>query len=179
VDLLIPVDNSDHGEGPEDAAAILVEYGDFECPACAQAYPLVLQIRHHFKGDVRVVFRHFPLVEVHPFAMSAAIASEIAADHGAFWKMHDQFFSHPAPLDEHRIVAMAEAAGIGSREFRDAVAQSVHAARVRKSIEGGIRSGVRATPTFFLNGERIDTSFGLRRLYEAVGKLSTRSPGAG
>lgn len=154
--LVLPVSEADHVSGPADAAITLVEYGDFECPHCGRAYPVVQRLQQQMGHDLRFVFRHFPLAESHPHAEHAAEAAEAAAAHGEFWAMHEQLFEHQHALEDEDLVRYAAAIGLDP----DAVAGDLDAgtfeAKVRADFMSGVRSGVNGTPTFFVNGERYD-----------------------
>jgi NhaA family Na+:H+ antiporter len=151
-----PVDAArDHVRGPQDARVTLVQYGDFQCPYCAEAYPELCEALARTGDDVAFVFRHFPLADKHAHAEAAAQAAEAAGAQGRFWAMHDRLYEagpralEPAGLREH-----ARAAGVADLERFDAeLAGGVHLARVREDVESGRASGVGGTPSFFLDGE--------------------------
>ena len=166
--LAVPVDRTDHVLGPETARLVVVEYGDFECPSCGQAYPAVKQLLKHFEGRLRFVFRHFPLAEVHPHAQLAAEAAEAAGAQHRFWPMHDALFQHQAHLKPKDLRHYADALEIDLERFEYELDDQVYRQRVNEHIESGRQSGVRATPTFFVDGAIVDVSFGLERLFEAV-----------
>jgi len=166
--LANPVDRSDHVIGPESAPVVVVEYGDFECPSCKQAYPAVKQLLQHFESRVRFAFRHFPLTEVHPHAMAAAEAAEAAGAQHKFWQMHDMLFEHQLHLKEKDLRRYAETLELDLERFDYELRDEVYRQRVNEHIEGGRQSGVRATPTFFVDGAIVDVSFGLQHLFEAV-----------
>jgi len=174
--LSVAVSPSDHTQGPEAASVTLVEYGDFECPNCAQAYPAVKILRKHFGEHVRFVFRHFPLREVHPHAELAAEAAEAAGAQHKFWRMHDLLFENQLDLKAKRLRQFADEAELDLERYDFEINDHVHLQRVQEHIEGGTRSGVRSTPTFFVNGVLRDVSFGLERLQQAIdaeiGRLS-------
>jgi protein-disulfide isomerase len=166
--LAVPVDHTDHLLGPETARVVIVEYGDFECPNCGQAYPAVKLVLRHFEHRVRYAFRHFPLTEVHPHAQLAAEAAEAAAGQHKFWPMHDLLFEqqlHLKPKDLRRYAGELE---LDLERFDYELNDQVYRQRVNEHIEDGRRSGVRATPTFFVDGALVDVSFGLDRLFETV-----------
>jgi protein-disulfide isomerase len=160
------VTERDHSRGPVDAAVTLVEYGDYQCPYCRQAHPLVKALQQRFGeagNPFRFVFRNFPLTEIHPRALRAAEAAESVATHGgdaAFWTMHDAIFEHQRrsanALSDQHLAEYAAAAGVdGTLVTRD-MENGVHEPRVRDDLLGGVRSGVNGTPTFFINGVRFD-----------------------
>jgi protein-disulfide isomerase len=146
----------------------LVEYGDFECPNCKQAVPAVKLLLERFRGRVRLVWRHFPLEEVHPHALHAALAAEAAAGQGKFWPMHDLLFDNQRHLKLPQLRGYAERLELDMVRYDADMADTVYLQRVREDIEGGRASGARSTPTFFLNGVVEDVSFGLQRLSDKV-----------
>jgi protein-disulfide isomerase len=156
--LTPPVSDRDHAEGPAGASVTLVEYGDYQCPYCGAAYPIVKKLQKAMGSDMRFVFRNFPLREAHPHALHAAIAAEAVGVHGdpAFWKMHDALYEHQKALDDPNLLRYAKASGVPSAEVAEAFAGGPSADRVRADFRSGIRSGVNGTPTFFVNGARYD-----------------------
>ena len=167
-ELTIPVSTADHLIGPSDAPVTVVEYGDFECPNCKQAYPAVKLLLHRFKDRVRFAYRHFPLEEVHPHALQAAEASESAAGQEKFWPMHDLLFENQRHLKVHQLRGYAERLGLDLARYTAEMEERLYLQRVREHIQSGRESGVRATPTFFVNGRIQDVSFGLGSLFDAV-----------
>jgi protein-disulfide isomerase len=167
-ELAVPVNPADHSLGPSHAAATLVEYGDFECPNCKQAAPAVKLLLARFAGRVCYVWRHFPLEEVHPHALQAALAAEAAAGQGKFWPMHDLLFDNQRHLKPQQLRGYAQQLELDLRRYDADMADTVYLQRVREDIEGGAASGVRATPTFYLNGVIQDVSFGLQHLADNV-----------
>ena len=167
-ELAVPVNPADHSLGPSHAAATLVEYGDFECPNCKQAAPAVKLLLARFAGRVCYVWRHFPLEEVHPHALQAALAAEAAAGQGKFWPMHDLLFENQKHLKLPQLRSYAERLELDMRRYDADMGDTVYLQRVREDIESGRASGVRATPTFFLNGVIQDVSFGLQALFDRV-----------
>lgn len=167
-ELAVPVATADHILGASHAPVTVVEYGDFECPNCKQAAPVVKHLLTRFAGRLRVAFRHFPLGEVHPHALHAALAAESAAGQGRFWEMHDLLFENQAHLKLNQLRGYAEKLELDMVRYDAEMKDEVYLQRVREHIEGGNVSGVRATPTFFINGKIRDTSFGLQHLAEGV-----------
>ena len=150
------VSDDDHVAGPSDAAVTLVEYGDYECPYCGMAYPIVKSLQRHLGATLRFVFRNFPLQESHAHAEHAAEAAESAGAQGKFWAMHDALYENQDALDDDDLVAYADEIGVdGERVARD-LESGTWARRVRDDFRSGVRSGVNGTPTFFINGERYD-----------------------
>jgi protein-disulfide isomerase len=168
LDLAVPVTAVDHVLGPEHAPVTLVEYGDFECPNCKQAAPAVRLLLERFAGQLRLVFRHFPLEEVHPHALHAALAAEAAGAQGKFWEMHDLLFENQQHLKVNQLRGYAAKLELDMERYDSEMNDELYLQRVREQIEGGHRSGVRATPTFFVNGRIQDVSFGLQALGAGV-----------
>jgi protein-disulfide isomerase len=166
--LAVPVNHADHVLGPETAKVTVVEYGDFECPNCAQAYPAVKILTKHFGERMRFVFRHFPLREVHPHAELAAEAAETAGAQRKFWLMHDLLFENQSHLKEKNLRRYAEQAELDLERYDYELKDHVYLQRIQEHIEGGIRSSVRSTPTFFVNGVLQEVSFGLEHLRQAI-----------
>jgi protein-disulfide isomerase len=166
--LAVSVDQTDHLLGPESARVVIVEYGEFECPNCRQAYPAVKQLLRHFEHRVRFAFRHFPLTEVHPHAQLAAEAAEAAGGQHKFWPMHDLLFEQQLHLKLKDLRRYAGELELDLERFDYELNDQVYRQRVNEHIEGGRRSGVRGTPTFFVDGALVDVSFGIDRLFETV-----------
>ena len=166
--LTPPVSAADHRSGPDDAPVTLVEYGDFECPACGAAYPNVEDVRRKLGARLGFVFRHFPLTQMHPHAMHAAEAAEAASAQGKFWQMYGMLFEHQDALEDADLVRYAEALHLDGKRFASELASEAHAERIREDIRSGIRSGVNGTPTFFINGVRYDGSWEASDLLAAL-----------
>lgn len=152
--LVIPVTARDHIKGPADATLTLVQFADFECPHCALVYPVVHEIARELKDCLRIVYRHFPLSQVHSNAQRAASAAEAAAAQGRFWEMADVLHANNEDLELESIQRYARKLKLEMKQFNRELESGVHAARVRADFLGGVRSGVNGTPTFFINGER-------------------------
>ena len=168
VDLGAPVDpDRDHIRGPDRAIVTIVEYGDFECPYCGQAEPVLRELLAGH-GDVRYVWRHLPLTDVHPDAQLAAEAAEAAAEQGAFWPMHDLLLRHQDALLMPDLVRYATEAGIDPARFRARLASRADAARIAEDVDSADLSGVSGTPTFFINGRRHYGSYDITELTAAV-----------
>jgi protein-disulfide isomerase len=157
--LTPPVTDRDHADGPAHAPIILVEYGDYECPFCARAYPIVKALRAALESQLRLVFRNFPLTQTHPHAQHAAEAAEAAAVQGRFWEMHDLLFEHQDALDDRDLIGYAGSLGLDLERFVSELESGTYRRRVREDFRSGVRSGVNGTPTFFVNGERYDGSW--------------------
>jgi protein-disulfide isomerase len=166
--LKVPITAEDHSQGPESAEVTLVEYGDYECSHCGRAYPIVQQVQEHFGKRLRLVFRNFPLSEMHPHAQAAAEAAEFAGAQGRFWEMHDRLFENQARLGEALFSDLVEKLDLSAAALRQALQRGTFAARVRGDFKGGVRSGVNGTPTFFLNGLRHNGSFDFETLVSAI-----------
>jgi protein-disulfide isomerase len=172
IDLAVPVDSTDHVIGASHAPVTIVEYGDFECPNCKQAAPAVKLLLERFAGRARAVFRHFPLEEVHGHALAAAQAAECAAGQGKFWEMHDLMFANQEHLKINHLHSYAERLQLDMARYTAEMDDQVYLQRIREHMEGAHRSGVRGTPTFFVNGRLQDVSFGMRALFDAVEALA-------
>ncbi|MGB2626812.1 MAG: thioredoxin domain-containing protein [Candidatus Acidiferrum sp.] len=166
--LRLPVSEQDHMQGDPSANCTLVEYGDYECPHCGHAYPIVKRVQKHFGKRLRFVFRNFPLGEMHPHAESAAECAEFASTKGKFWEMHDLLFENQESLGTALYLKLAKHLGLDQLELREAVEKREFAARVKNDFAGGVRSGVNGTPTFFINGERHDGPFEYEDLVGAI-----------
>jgi Na+/H+ antiporter NhaA len=169
IDLAAPVDpERDHIRGPQDAPVSLVEYGDFECPYCGQAEPVVRELLRDLGGEVSYVFRHLPLTDVHPHAQRAAEAAEAAAAQGAFWEMHDLLFKHQDALEGKDLVRYAGELGLDTQRFADELRRREHAARVAEDVADADASLVTGTPTFFIDGRRHHGAYDVATLETAV-----------
>jgi protein-disulfide isomerase len=166
--LKVPVTPHDHRFGPADAPVTLVEYGDYECPACGLAHPMVKLLIRQFADRLQFVFRHFPLIQVHPNAEAAAETAEFAAAHGRFWGMHDGLYENQAQLGPPLFVALSDALRLPSRELYDVLAEGRYQAKIRADFSGGVRSGVNGTPTFFINEHRHDEGLAYEDLAAAI-----------
>jgi protein-disulfide isomerase len=166
--LKFPVTDADHRMGPDDAPVMLVEYGDYECPHCGRAYPIVREVTRAMEGRLRFVFRHFPLTEAHPHAEHAAEAAEAAGEQHKFWEMHDSLFEGQDALEDRDLVTRAKLLGLDAARVAEELIAGVHAERVRRDFRSGMRSGVNGTPTFFINGVRHDGPWDFESLVDAL-----------
>jgi protein-disulfide isomerase len=166
--LAIPVGVDDHVSGSDGAGITLVEYGDYECPYCGQAFPIVEQLQRAFGSSLRLVFRNLPLTNVHPHAEGAAEAAEAVALQGKFWPMHDLLFQHQRDLKVESLLRYAEMAGADAPEVAAVLARRDTRDRVKSDLEGAIRSGANGTPTFFVNGVRYDQSWAFGPFHEFI-----------
>ena len=175
VDLAVPVDpERDHVRGPAEAPVTVVEYGDFECPYCGQAEPVVRELLSDF-GDVGYVWRHLPLSDVHPRAQQAAEAAEAAAAQGAFWEMHDLLLQHQDALGLPDLRAYAQQLGLDVERFEDDLRRHAGAARIAEDVDSADLSGVTGTPTFFVNGKRHHGAYDIDTLSGAVRAARARA----
>jgi protein-disulfide isomerase len=155
--LVLPVNHlRDHIRGRIDAPLTLLEYGDYECPFCGAAHPVVEEVRRRMGGQLRFVYRHFPLTKVHRHAQSAAEAAEAAGAQGRFWLMHDRLFAYQRALDDESLLVHARAVGLELASFMLALAAGTFAPKVEEDFVSGVRSGVAGTPTFFVNDIRYE-----------------------
>lgn len=174
-----PVHEDDHRSGPDDAPVTLVEFGDYECPHCGRAAPIVDEARRQMGDAMRFVFRHFPLSEIHPHAQRAAEAAEAAGSQGRFWAMHDILFENQNALEDQDLIRYATLLGLDTRRFANELDAGVHTERVRQDFLSGVRSGVNGTPTFYVNGLRYDDSWDLPALLENLERAASSSTRSG
>ena len=154
--LKIPVGPQDHAQGDATAPVTLVEYGDYQCPYCGAAHPEVKQLQQRFGKDLRFVFRNFPIAELHPHAISAATTAEFAATNGHFWEAHDALYENQQQLGMPLYAALATGLGLPTTELLIAIESGAFEPKIRSDFNGGVRSGVNGTPSFFINGTRFD-----------------------
>ncbi len=166
-----PVDADDHVLGGAKAAIELVEYGDYQCPYCAEAYPVVKEIERRYGDQIAIVFRHFPLTEAHPEAFNAAVVAEFAGSLGQFWAAHDALYENQDQLGPGLYGQIVASLGQNAEQFERAVSSGAFEQRIRRDMEGGLRSGVNGTPCFFINGQRHDIAGSFDSLVEVVGQL--------
>jgi protein-disulfide isomerase len=176
--LTLPVsEDRDHVQGPGDALLTLVEYGDYECPYCGAAYPIVKEIQSRMGDQLRFVFRNFPITTSHPHAEAAAEAAEVAGAQQRFWEMHDHLYENQRRLRDEDLRSYAAALGLDVELFDKELTEHVHAERVQEDFMSGVRSGVNGTPTFFINRTRHDDSFDAETLLGALERAA--DPNAG
>jgi protein-disulfide isomerase len=166
--LTTPIGPTDHTIGPETARVTLVEYGDYECPFCGRAQPIVKQLLGLLRDDVLFAFRHFPLTQVHPHALDAAIAAEAAGAQGRFWEMHDLLFTHQDRLAPRDLLVLARNLDLDLERFAEDLTQRTYEPRIRQDFLSGMRSGVNGTPTFFINDVRHNGSWQLESLLDGI-----------
>jgi protein-disulfide isomerase len=163
-----PVGARDHIRGPAEAPVTIVEYGDYECAYCGEAYLVIEALRRALGERLRFVFRHFPLTEVHIHAQTAAEAAEAAAEQQKFWEMHDILYTHQSSLDGGHLASYGALLGLHAAQFKRALRDRHHESRVREDFHSGARSGVRGTPALFIDGIRYDGPRDLRSLLAVV-----------
>jgi protein-disulfide isomerase len=172
--LTKPVDEErDHIQGPANAAVTLVQYGDYECPYCGQAYPIVKEVQARMGERLRFVFRNFPITTSHPHAERAAEAAETAAAQGRFWEMHDLLYEKQKHLRDEDLHAYAEQLGLDVELFDKEMADQTHVERIHEDFMSGVRSGVNGTPTFYVNGARHDDSWDTETLLKALERAAS------
>jgi len=154
-----PVSARDHIQGNSDAAIELVEYGDYQCPYCGRAYPIIKLIQQRFGDNLKFVFRNFPLSEIHPQAKKAAVAAEAADKQNKFWQMHDSIFENQQQLHQSALMEYAKLIGLDVEQFKDDLTNDELVKRVEDDLESGLRSSVNGTPGFFINGKKYDDSW--------------------
>lgn len=169
VKLNLPVSISrDHIQGPGNAPVTLVEYGDYECPYCGQAYQIIKKVQDNLGGNLRFVFRNFPLTQVHPHAQNAAEAAEAAGAQNKFWDMHDCLYEHQQALDDRHLEKYAKIVGLNSERFNEDMNNHTHAPRIREDFLSGIQSGVNGTTSFYINEIRYDGPWDLDSLMQIL-----------
>ena len=170
-----PVGSEDHIQGDEDAPFTLVEYGDYECPHCGAAHPVIKRVERHFGKRLRFAFRNFPLTQIHANAQSAAETAEFAANEGKFWEMHDLLFENQERLGNDLYDELAAQLDLDVVRLQEALEKGAYTRRVRNDFTGGVRSGVNGTPTFFINGQRHNGPADFDHLVKAIEAAITRS----
>jgi len=177
--LTLPVsEDRDHTQGSAAAPVTLVQYGDYECPYCGEAYPIVKDIQERMGEQLRFVFRNFPISTSHPHAEQAAEAAEAAAAQGRFWEMHDHLYENQRHLSDDDLRSYAQALDLDLDLFDKELAERVHAVRVHEDFMSGVRSGVNGTPTFFINGLRHDGSYEFEILLQTLQRAAEIDGGA-
>jgi protein-disulfide isomerase len=166
--LKVPVGPADHTLGDESALVTLVEYGDYQCPHCAHAHPVVKKLRKHFGRQLRFVFRNFPLTQIHEYAEVAAEAAEFAGAAGHFWEMHDGIFENQNRLGVPFLKELATKIGLASGKLDEALESHEYLDRIKADFMGGVRSGVNGTPTFFINNKRYENAPEFAEMSEAI-----------
>ena len=166
--LKVPVTPADHKYGNDDAPVTLVEYGDYECPHCAAAHPVVEALENYFNDRLRFVFRHFPLTEIHPHAEPAAETAELAGFSGRFWQMHNLIYENQQRLNLPTLIQLGQQLGLPAAEIERSVEEKTYQDKIQEDFIGGVRSGVNGTPTFFINGRKYNGSYALEDLISTI-----------
>jgi protein-disulfide isomerase len=171
--LRVPISREDHSLGPENASITLIEYGDFECPHCARAFAAVHRLLDALEGDLRFIYRHFPVTQIHPHALERARAAEAAGLQGRFWEMHALLYENQEEVGEDSLLSFARTLGLDLSRFEADQGSPQVQEKIERDIEGGVRGGVNGTPTFFVNGVRYDGDWSrpgfLEELMQAAG----------
>lgn len=150
------VSNADHAQGNMDADLVVVEYGDYQCPYCGAAYPILKTLMSQFGDQIKFVFRNFPLSEMHKYARAAALAAEAAGLQGKFWQMHDAIYENQRALNEMLLMKLAEKLELNLPQFEEDIKSTKLAEKVDADFESGVMSGVNGTPSFYVNGKKFD-----------------------
>jgi protein-disulfide isomerase len=170
-------EDRDHIQGTADAPVTLVQYGDYECPYCGAAYPIIKEVQGRMGDRLRFVFRNFPISTSHPHAEQAAEAAEAADSQGKFWEMHDLLYENQRELRDQDLRAYAQELGLDVELFDKELAEHVHADRVHEDFMSGVRSGVNGTPTFYINSVRHDDSYEFETLLAALERAAASRRG--
>lgn len=166
--LTLPVGPRDHVRGPATAPLTLLEYGDYECPYCGAAHPVLNEVQRIMGPELMFAYRHFPLTRIHLHAYQAAEAAEAAGAQGRFWEMHDLLYANQHRLTAPDLLAYAKALGLDLERFAADISEDRHAPKLREDFLSGVRSGVNGTPTLFINGVRHDGGYDLPTLLDAL-----------
>ncbi len=154
--MSIQINDKDHIQGNPNAPVELIEYADFQCPYCKQAYYILREVKRQLGSNLKFVFRNFPLPELHPYAIHAAIAAETAAKQGKFWEMHNMLFEKQENLQDNHLLQYAKQIGLDVALFEKEFGEDESVQKVKEDYESGIKNGVEGTPTFFINGEKFE-----------------------
>jgi protein-disulfide isomerase len=165
--LTAPISSHDHSQGKTNAPWTLVEYGDYQCPSCGNAFTIVKQLQQHFGDQLRFVFRHFPL-EMHPYAEHAAETAEFAAAHGKFWEMHDLLFENQASLKDASLLKLAARLRLSTDQLKHTLQEGKYAARIKTDLDSGEASGLTGTPTFYINSLMHEGNYDFDSMVEAI-----------
>jgi protein-disulfide isomerase len=169
--LKVPVTKRDHIQGSDKASITLVEYGDYECPYCGMAYPIIKRIQEHFNKELRFVFRNFPLTEEHPHAEIAAEAAEFAATEGKFWEMHDFIYENQNLITLPFLIELAKHMNLSGEGLELAIEKKTYFPKIQEDFLGGVHSGVNGTPTLFINDQRYDGNVDFADLVSTLNSL--------
>jgi protein-disulfide isomerase len=174
-DLTLPIGERDHRQGNANASMTLVEYGDYQCPHCGRAYPIIKSVQKVLGKNLQFVFRNFPLNDAHPMAQFAAESAEAAGSQGKFWEMHDALYENQDELGEELVVRVATELKLDLERFKTDLRERKFKSRVREDFMSGVRSGVNGTPGFFINGSRYDSPWDEESLIAALRESASRS----
>lgn len=163
-----PVNEGDHIQGDKNAPITLVEYGDYQCPYCRLAYPVLRRVQKHYGKRLRFVFRNFPLIEIHSHALAAAMTAEFAAGNNKFWEMHDMLYENQEALEMPDLLSYVEALGLSEADFHRAIENATFGNKIENDFQGGVRSGVDGTPCIFINGHRYNGPAEYEALVSAI-----------
>jgi len=166
--LKIAVSQSDHVQGNLNAGLTIVEYGDYQCPYCGAAYPVLKKLMKEYGQQLKFVFRNFPLSEMHEYALAAAIAAEAAGLQNKFWQMHDAIYENQEQLNEQYLFTLAEKVGLDIQQFKADIRRAELTDRIEADFQGGIMSGVNGTPSFYVNAKKFEG--GAEDLYQLLGE---------
>ena len=175
-ELQIPLSEADHLVGSPEATVTLVEYGDYQCPYCRAAHPVVIDLLRRFGSELVFAYRHFPLMAIHPLAKPAAEAAEFADEFDRFWEMHATLYASGPQLTFRTLLLIADGLGLGADRLREALTAGTYAAKVESDYAGGLASGVDGTPCFFINGRRHDGSYAAPALAAAIESARQEAP---
>lgn len=170
--LTQPISSIDHVQGSSNAPAELVEYGDFQCPYCGAAFPILQQVLRKMGDRMQFAFRNFPLLEMHEYAQVAAEAAESAAAQGKFWEMHSMIYSNQDDLDVDHLYAWARSIGLDMDRFEQDLSDHAYEGKVHEDFMSGVRSGVNGTPTLFINGQRYEGPVELHALLDRLNEAA-------
>jgi protein-disulfide isomerase len=154
--LKIPVSTTDHAQGNLNADLVIIEYGDYQCPYCGAAYPVLKKLLKKFSGEVKFVFRNFPLSEMHEYALPAAIVAEAASLQDKFWEMHDAIYENQRNLNDQYLFTIAEKIGLDMEKFKSDIQKEELVNKIDADFQGGVISGVNGTPSFYVNGKKFN-----------------------
>ena len=166
--LKVPVNDADHTQGNKNAPITLVEYGDYQCPACALAFPIIKRLQKHFGKNLLFVFRQFPLIEIHPYAEVAAETAEFAGQHNKFWEMHDFIYTHQQELGLPLLFELTQSLNLSETELQFELQNGTFKGKIKSDFLSGVYSGVDGTPTFFINGRKHEGPYDYDTLVEVI-----------
>lgn len=170
----VPVNDKDHIQGNINAPITLVEYGDYQCPYCGEAFPIIKRIQKHYGDNLRFVFRNFPLTEVHPFAEVSAETAEFAGAHNQFWEMHDLIYTNQDRLAIPLLLELTKSLNLSTTKLQEALQEGTYQEKIKSDFLSGVYSGVPGTPAFFINNEIYDGSFGFEDMIAAINQHLNR-----